>query len=460
MESINVYPRSLTAAIAIASATLLVPLSAFAADVAGEPDPLASASAVRTPEITIALSQPAYSPGDTMTLTVGENIWARHSFMLVDSQGVVWTQVDLDATSATFVATAPEHSGTVSVSMLRLFDNALVEADVPYVVGDGDVPVPPEEPGGEQAWPGQVPGKFYLGMSCGNVCAERASELGQPYGVRRVFEHWGDWAGLSRDIQAEHAAGRLPWVSIKPPNGAPAGWVAIADGSMDDDISALADALKATEDRPVLLTFHHEPSNDGSEADGAEWAAAYAHFHDVLAASGALANVADPPIVGDWLFNPQNQPQDPANWLTEDVLSRAPFIGIDLYENGSGETFAERIPRILDWLAAHGHPELMIGIGEMGSTDAAYPDSSAVQWMNESLAWAAANTDKIGVVSYFNSTANSKADVYWPLDESAGKLDAYRAWLDNPVTVDSIGAADSVVGVNATVGPRALTPLA
>jgi hypothetical protein len=437
MESIPVYPRSLAAVIAIASASLLAPLSAFATDVAAEAGPLASTS-IRTPEITITLSQPSYSPGDTMVLTVTENIWARHTFMLVDSQGVVWTQVDVDAISATFVATAPEQSGTVSVSMLRLFDNALVQVDVPYVIGDGGPvpPVPPGVPGSEPAWPGHVPGKFYLGMSCGSACAQRASELGQPYGMRRVFEHWGDWAGLSRDIQAEHAAGRLPWVSIKPPNGAPAGWLAIADGSMDDEIGALAETLKATEDQPVLLTFHHEPSNDGSEAEGALWAAAYAHFHDVLASAGALVNVADPPIVGDWLFNPQNQPQDPANWLTEDVLSRAPFLGIDLYENGSGETFAVRIPRIVDWLAAHGHPEMMIGIGETGSTDAAYPGMTAVEWMNESLAWAAANTDKIGVVSYFNSTVNSRAGVYWPLDESVAKLEAYRAWLDNPVTVE------------------------
>jgi hypothetical protein len=61
---------------------------------------------------------------------------------------------------------------------------------------------------------------------------------------------------------------------------------------------------------------------------------------------------------------------------------------------------------------------------------------TAVQWMNESLAWAAANTDTIGVVSYFNSTVNSRAGVYWPLDETAAKLDAYRAWLANPVTVE------------------------
>jgi hypothetical protein len=423
-------------AIALSAVVVLNPLTAVASDSA-DGTAADSATAARTPEISATLSQAAYDPGDTMTLTVTENIWARHTFTLEDSQGVVWTQVGLDPTGATFEAVAPAQSGTVSVTMLRVFDDAVVSVDVPYVVGSA-VPGGPNPPDGESAWPGQVPGKFYLGMSCGAACGTRSSELGQPYGVRRVFESWGDWAGLSHDIETEHLAGRLPWVSIKPPAQGPDGWQAVADGSLDSQISALADALKLTEDQPVLLTFHHEPSNDGSEADGALWAAAYIHFHDLLAAKGALVNVADPPIFGDWLFNPQNRSQDPANWLTAGVLSRAPFLGVDLYENGSGETFAERIPRILTWLAAHGHPDMMIGIGETGSTDSAYPDWSAVQWLDQSLAWVASNTDKVGVVSYFNSTANSKADVYWPLDESAAKLNAYRAWLDDPAVVASI----------------------
>jgi hypothetical protein len=117
------------------------------------------------------------------------------------------------------------------------------------------------------------------------------------------------------------------------------------------------------------------------------------------------------------------------------VLSRAPFLGIDLYENGSGETFAERIPRVRDYAAAHGYPDMMVGIGETGGTDARYDSKSALAWLNECLSWAAANTDKVGVVSYFNSTANSRDGVYWPLNESEAKLSAYRAWLDHPATV-------------------------
>lgn len=297
-------------------------------------------------------------------------------------------------------------------------------------------PTTPPPTGGNQSWPGYVPGKFYLGMSCGTICAAKESALGRDYGVHRQFKDWGAWSAVGKVISQDHKADRLPWVSVKGPSGGtPAGWRALASGSYDADIRALATVLKANDDSPVLLTFNHEPSNDGTEADGAAYAAAYSRFHDVLKQAGALANVADPPILGDWLFNPRNKTQDPANWLTSGLLSRAPFIGIDMYQNSSGDTFADRIPAIKSWLSARGYPNMMIGIGETGSTDH-YAGTTAVKWMNDSLSWVAAHVDQVAVVSYFNSMNNARAGVYWPLDESAAKMAAYRTWLADSKSID------------------------
>jgi hypothetical protein len=288
----------------------------------------------------------------------------------------------------------------------------------------------PPPSSGSGSWPGQIPGRFYLGMSCAEQCATRGKAVGADYGVHRTFKQWGNWSGVEKEIAADHDAGRLPWVSVKPPGAGPDGWRKVSSGAADAEIRSLAAVLKANDDDPTLLTFHHEPSNDGAESDGKLWAAAYAHFHDVLKAAGALKNVADPPILGDWLFNPTNKQQDPANWATDAVLSRAPFMGIDLYQNSSGKTMGERIPIIRDYLADHGYPKMMVGIGETGSTDK-FTNTTAAKWLDTSLAWVAANTDKVGVVSYFNSTNNSKTGVYWPLDESAAKMAAYRSWLNN-----------------------------
>jgi hypothetical protein len=277
-------------------------------------------------------------------------------------------------------------------------------------------------------WPGHIPGQFYLGMACDDNCAVRGKALGADYTVHRTFKGWGNWNGVAKEIAADHAAGRLPWVSVKPPQRAVAGWKQVSSGAVDKDIKALATVLKANDDKPVLLTFNHEPSNDAGESEGKTWAAAYAHFHDVLKAEGALKNVADPPILGEWLFNTKNKSQDPANWALPSVLSRAPFMGVDLYQGAAGPTMADRLPVVLDWLDKAGYPDMMVGIGEMGATDK-YKNTTAAKWINESLAWVAAHTDRIGVVSYFNSKLNSKPNVYWPLDESASKMAAYRSWL-------------------------------
>jgi hypothetical protein len=269
-------------------------------------------------------------------------------------------------------------------------------------------------------------------MSCGSACATKESQLGSPYGVHRQFAKWGDWTGVVGDVQQDHSKGRLPWVSVEGPQlGTVSGWKALAAGTYDSQIKSLATAIKANDDAPILLTFHHEPSNDGTEAEGALWAAAYSRFCDVLNAQGALVNTSCVPILGDWLWNPANKAQDPKNWVTKGVLQRAPFLGIDIYENPSGVTIGPRLQSIIDWMAAQGFPNKMVGIGEMGATDALYPKKSAVQYLNESLAWAKANTDKIGVISYFNSTANSRTGVYWPLDENAAKMTTFRTWLND-----------------------------
>jgi len=282
-----------------------------------------------------------------------------------------------------------------------------------------------------------VPGKVIMGMSCLSVCAQKEAALGTTYGVHRQFMSWGNWNGMAKAIQADNKAGRLPWLSFKPPGSSAAGWQAIANGKYDSELRGLATMLKANSSKPVLVTFHHEPSNDAADSAGKYWAAGYCHIHDLLKAAGALKNVADPPILGDWLFNARN-PQDPAAWLTSGVMRRMPFLGVDMYEMQAGETYAQRIPKIISWMAARGFPNEMVGIGETGSTEKLKSQTgmTAAQWLNASFSWAVANPDKVGVIAYYNTEANSKSGVYWPLDESASKMAAFRTWLSNPKVVN------------------------
>jgi hypothetical protein len=243
-------------------------------------------------------------------------------------------------------------------------------------------------------------------------------------GVHRSFFGWDQAAAENAVIRADHAGYRLPWISFKPPGGV-AGWSALAKGTYDAQLRARA-VRYAQFSKPIVVTFHHEPTNDSD--NGAAFAAAWVRIHDVMKAKTGLKNVAFAPIIGDWEFNPRNGTRHPQDYLTSAVLRRMAFLGIDLYQNGSGAGFDVRLGRILKWLDYRGAGNKMIGIGETGATNA-FGTPSAVTWWKASWTWAAAHTDRLGVVSYFNSGRNSKSNVYWPLNESSAKLAAYKTSL-------------------------------
>jgi hypothetical protein len=277
-------------------------------------------------------------------------------------------------------------------------------------------------------WPGHRPCRVYLGMSYPGDIAEAEAVTG-PAGVHRSYYDWDDLAREAEVIGDDHAHRRLPWVSFKPPpSSSGAGWGRVADGAGDDDLRERARVYAGT-GAPVVVTFHHEPTNDGGSSD--EYAAAWARVHDVMRDETGLANVALVPIIGEWQFNPRNGDGEPSRWVTDDVLDRAAFLGVDLYQNDSGEAYPERLGRVLDWLGGRGRPDLMIGLGESGCSDR-FGAPSAARWWRESWAWVEANADRVGVLAYFNSDRNSKPDVYWPLDESPAKLAAYRRALASP----------------------------
>ena len=276
---------------------------------------------------------------------------------------------------------------------------------------------------GRPAFPGHKPGFTYLGISTPESIESREAVLGK-VGLQRSYYQWTGGTGEDRTIKADHAAGRLPWISFKPPGGAST-WAAVGAGQYDGDIKVRARRY-AGYAKPVVVTFHHEPTNDSD--DGASWAKAWVRIHDVMKAETGLKNVTFAPIIGEWAFNQRNKATDPARFLTPAVVQRMPFLGIDCYQNSSGEGYDVRLGRILTWLKAAGKANPMIGLGETGCTDT-FGNVGAVQWWDRNWAWVAANSAKIPMISYFDSPLNSKATVSWPLQESAAKLAAYKRSL-------------------------------
>ncbi|HUS65808.1 MAG TPA: hypothetical protein VMZ28_14755 [Kofleriaceae bacterium] len=429
-------PRASSPVHALALTFALVAGAACAAEfddpegeAASEPEPSAA-----TATVTASLDRAEYAGGDVMTLTVVETYSVSRTTSIADSGGHAWSKKSDNGKTLVFTATAKPAAGSFTVAVtVKPSSGTARTASAAYRVTS--------TPATAARWPGHQPGRIYLGMSTPSDewSAKLAALAPETPGVRRKFYEWNDATAEDAQIDGDHAAGRLPWVSFKPPvtgGTVPQRWDAITSGAYDADIRARAHRY-ADAGGPVVVTFHHEPSNDAADADGVKWANAWIHIHDVMEAETGLENVAFAPILGEFLFNPSNS-QEPEKWITAGVIARQPFLGIDLYQNGSGDGFEVRLGRIITWLADHGDPDAMVGIGETGSTDHFFDldaaDPTAVEWWEDSWAWAVAHTDRIGVVSYFNSTRNSKPDLVWELAESTAKVAAFREALASPVT--------------------------
>lgn len=270
-------------------------------------------------------------------------------------------------------------------------------------------------------WAGHKPGRIYLGMSCRGSISDNERRTGQ-VGLYRTYHGW-DWSdGERRRIQSDHSAGRLPWVSFKPPYHGAGAWQAIANGRYDTDIRRRARGYSLLS-KPVIVTFNHEPQNDDPNR-GADFSRAWCHIHDIMKRETNLRNVVSVPIIGEWTFNPYNRQMDPRDWVTPQILNRCDFMGIDLYQNQSGDGYAERLGRVFSLMSKLGYSRTMVGLGETGACN--YPNASGASWWRQQWAWAANNTDKIAAISYFNSRRNNNSGNNWLLWETSAKLSEYK----------------------------------
>ena len=269
------------------------------------------------------------------------------------------------------------------------------------------------------------PGHIFLGAS-GPDFATSLAETGS-VGLHRTYYSWTGGTGETRNITKDHAANRLPWISFKPPFTTSGGWAAVASGKYDADIRARARRY-ATYAKPVIVTFNHEPHNDATGTP-AEFAKAWTRIHDIMKSETSLKNVIDVPIIGDWCYNPTNKNGHPEQYITSAVLDRCAFLGVDMYQNSTGDGYSVRMARILNWLDVRGYSNKMIGLGETGACNG-FGTPNAVQWWTAGWTWAAAHTSRVAAISYFNSTrGNLKQN--WVLTETAAKLAAFKTSLSS-----------------------------
>jgi hypothetical protein len=265
---------------------------------------------------------------------------------------------------------------------------------------------------------------------------------GRPIGVHRTYWNADQVTAAVASAQADVTAGRVPWPSFKLPP-VPAGstaanpWAYAATGGDDPWAKDLYARLAAL-NRPVMLTFHHEPEGDYTPIS--DFVKMSEHLYQ-LKPAGTQIKVG--PILSMWdeLFAPT---QDPANYgqyafakLFPNGFHAGDFLGGDAYltygtpKNGKwwfiGATYWKPWS---DYAKSQG---VGWAVGEFGiSHDAAAYNRTIttppdVSWLREADT-SAVNLGGCLALAYFDSNLNSVSD--WRLETDPGTPSKLSVWVD------------------------------
>ena len=247
------------------------------------------------------------------------------------------------------------------------------------------------------------PGRLYYGASTEQNLADWETQMGQRLALHRTYYKPSQALRLVRTAKADLAAGRMPHVSMKVPGK----WIGIAKGLHDPWLRNISGGL-ARLDRPVFLTFHHEPENNSPrKGSPADFVAMQTHIIRLFANRAPKVTII--PILQGWSFSPYNKRAKPALWY----VPSAKVYGVDVYNpfcvsDPKWVSFSAKLKEIKAF--AHGKP---IAIGEYGCrNDPNNPDRGS-EWMRDAFHYARRNN--IVSMSYFNSGRNSP-DGSWALD--------------------------------------------
>jgi hypothetical protein len=219
------------------------------------------------------------------------------------------------------------------------------------------------------------PGMLFWGASVGgnsDPVARHEQPSGETLSVRRTFWSWDKRTGsMITTAKADLAAGRLPWVSIKPPP--PPSWAAMGAGTYDAEIDQMLNALRGLPG-PVWLTVHHEPEGGGGVNAPDDPGGPSAHVamnrrvRERMTALG-VTNVALAPILMAWSFTTQSG-RDPNQWWAPGIYD---FFGTDHYTDYEASLVNSTFQLVRTWAATKG---VDVAVGEWGmrGTDAAAGD--------------------------------------------------------------------------------------
>jgi hypothetical protein len=250
---------------------------------------------------------------------------------------------------------------------------------------------------------------------------------GRRLDIVHTYHRWYDPfpTAAERSIAADGSLLFLNWEPTDQ-SGRPMAWTAIAQGIHDQQIDALAGALKSLP--TVLLSFSHEPELDyGQHGTEADFVAAFRHIHNRLAADGVtnvryvwdLEGLTDPVWLAryaslwpgasyvDWIA------WDPYNWADCRAGHGRP----------DWQTFSQTVQPFYDWLEGHGYGSKPFMLGEYGSVEKAGDPGAKATWLDQ-IPSALKSMPNLRALVYFDVPA-PPANCNWQVTTSAAATQAF-----------------------------------
>lgn len=270
----------------------------------------------------------------------------------------------------------------------------------------------------------------YVGSAHGanDVATEIESRAGRVVGIRRTYWRADQVSSAVAMARADLAAGRLPWISFKPPTS----WGAMAAGRGDAWATRLARMLRRLHG-PVWLAVHHEPEGDG---DIAAWRAMQERLAPLVRAKAP--HVAWTVILTGW-----NQLHGDPAYSFERIWPRTTVdvAGFDVYNEYGVTKDGTTDRRFLDIEEEYFEPferfarryDTRWALGELGLTHAA--SRVAPHWIQDTHEALVAHG---GIaLTYFDTELNAYGS--WALDRPAKRADFVRALRSSRAPLPRLG---------------------
>jgi beta-mannanase len=198
--------------------------------------------------------------------------------------------------------------------------------------------------------------------------------------------------------------------------GAITSWSSIADGRWDSLIRRRADAIKSW-GRPMYLTFHHEPENDGAFGSPSEYVAAFRRIVSIFRAKN-VDNIAFAwTLMGSSFIDGTASRWYPGNRYVD-------FVACDSYNWYPGRSgarwrsFGAGVRSTVSFAAARRKPVI---VAEYGVQEDPAVGGRKGRWFGRALAWLR-NHSRVKAVLYFDSPT-----IYpWVTDSSRSSMRGYR----------------------------------